>query len=119
MLIFGGPRAALVDHGAGVCMSAARVARSPISQVGHRADVMPMVGNRLNVGVRIRIEMLAGLALVSGALNDVKQVRNDAGRAKRLAMFIEVDAPRIACPFGENFEIMPRWVESPDAGVNR
>src|SRR4029079_17626099 len=64
VLIFGGPRAALVDHRAGVCMTAARVARPPIAQVGTRADVMPMVGNRLNVGVSIRIEMLAGLPLV-------------------------------------------------------
>src|SRR4051794_6130308 len=100
-------------------MSAAGVAGPAVAQVGHRADVMPMVGNRLNVGVGIRIEMLAGLPLVSGALNDVIQMRNDAGCAKRLAMLVEVNAPRIAGAFGEHFENLPRRVISPDAGVNR
>src|SRR4051812_21745893 len=119
MPIFGGPRAALIDHRAGMSMSAARVARAPITTMRRCADVMPMVGNRLNVGVCIRIEMLARLPLVSGALNDVKQMRNDAGRAKPLAMLVEVDAPRIAGAFGENLENVPCRVISPDACVDR
>ena len=80
---------------------------------------MPMVGDRLNVVVRVRIEMLARLPLVPAALNDVIQVRNHAGRAKRLAVVVEIDAPRIARAFGEDFELVPRRMIPPDGRVER
>src|SRR4051812_25278521 len=63
--------------------------------------------------------MFACLPLVTGALNYVIQVRNNACRAKRLTMVVEVDTPGIARPLGENFERVPCWVITPDAGVNR
>src|SRR3954447_822986 len=96
MLIFVGPRTALVDHRAGMCMSATRIAGPAITKVRSCAYIMSMVCDRLNVGIDIRIEMLARLPLVSGALNDVIQVRNNAGGRERLTMFVEVDAPGVA-----------------------
>ena len=114
------PGAAQIDHRAG----SARVRRPHRSSrrcraCGVVADVVPMVGDRLNVGVGVRIEVLARLPLVSGALNHVIQVRNDARRAERLAVVVEIDAPRIARAFGEDFELVPRRVIPPDARVDR
>ena len=63
--------------------------------------------------------MLARLAFVAAALNDVIQVRNHAGRDKCLPMVVEIDAPRIARPLGEDLERMLRGVIAPDAGVDR
>jgi len=99
-----GPRSALVDHRTGVRMPTARIARAAVASVRRSANIVPVVGNRLNIGVCVRIKMLARLPLISGALNHVIQVRDDAGRAKRLAMVIEINAPRIAGALGKNFE---------------
>ena len=78
-----------------------------------------MVGDRLNVVVGIRVEVLPGLALIAAALNDVIQVRNHAGRDEALAVVVEIDAPGIARAFGEDFERVPRGMIAPDAGVER
>ena len=83
------------------------------------AHVVPVVGDRLDVVVRVRVEVRAGLPLVAAALNDVVQVRDDAGRAERLAVVVEVDAPRVARALGEDFELVPRRMIAPDAGVER
>src|SRR5262245_43471711 len=83
------------------------------------ADVVPMVGDRLNVGVRIRLKLLARLSLVTSALNDVIQVRNHARRAERLAMIIEVDSPGIASTFREDLKFLARGVVAPDRSVDR
>ena len=72
-----------------------------------------------NVVVGMRIEVRASLPLVSRTLDDVVQVRNHAGRAKCLAVVVEIDAPRIAGSFGENFELVPRGMVSPDGRVER
>src|SRR5438128_2561480 len=112
------PRAALVDHCAGVGMAATRVARSTVSRMGRPSDVMPMVGDRLNFAVGEGIERLARLPLISGALNHVVQVRNDAGRAERLPIFVESNAPGIARTFGKYLELVLRRVISPKARVD-
>ena len=62
--------------------------------------------------------MLARLPLISGALNHVIQVRYDAGRAKRLAMVVEIEAPWIAGTFGKDFERVTGGVITPEARVD-
>ncbi len=69
--------------------------------------------------VGIWIEVIASLSFVASTLNDVIQVRYHAGGQERLAMVIEVDAPRIAGAMGKHFEHMLCWVIAPDTGVNR
>src|SRR5689334_14613966 len=87
--------------------------------MGRRADVVPVVGDRLNVGVCVEFEVLARLPLVASALDDVIQVRNHARCAKRLAMIVEVDTPGIAGALGEYFKLLTRWMIAPDARVDR
>ena len=78
-----------------------------------------MVGDGLDVVVRVGIEMLAGLALVAAALDDVVKMRDDAGGDEHLAARVEVDAPGVAGAVGEDLEDVPRRVVAPDAGVDR
>src|SRR5690349_8839972 len=98
-------------------MPAACVTRATIAGVRRTADIVPMVGNSLNVGVRVRIEVLACLPLIPGALNHVIQVRNDAGRTERLAVIVEINTPRIAGAFGKDLELVALRMKSPDARV--
>ncbi len=79
---------------------------------------MPMIGDGVDVVVGVRVEVRAGLPLVSRTLDDVVQVRNHAGRAERLAVVVEIDAPRIAGSFGEDFELVPRGMISPNAALS-
>ena len=63
--------------------------------------------------------MRPGLPLVAAALDDVVEVRDDAGGDERLAVLVEVDAPGVARAVGEDLEVVPRRVIAPDAGVDR
>ena len=114
-----GPAAAQVDHGAGMGVAAAGRVGAVVARVRRRADPMPMLGDRLDVVVGVGVEVLAGLTLVAAALNHVIQVRDHAGREKRLALVVEIDAPRIARAVGEDFEHVLRGVIAPDAGIDR
>ena len=76
-----------------------------------------MVGDRLDVVEGVRIEVLAGLPLVAGARNHVIQVRDDAGGRERVAVVVEVEAPRIAGALGEDLEGLPGRVIAPDRAV--
>ena len=62
--------------------------------------------------------MHAPLTFIACTLNDVIQMRNDARGEERLAEIVEVDAPRVACAMREHFESVPRWMVSPDGGIN-
>ena len=71
-----------------------------------------MIGDRLDVVVGVRIEVGAPLPLVAGALDDVEQMRNHAGRQKRLAVVVEVDAPGIAGAVAKDLERRAAWDDS-------
>ena len=117
--IFFGPIVALINHQAGVRMAAARGAGAAVAGVRPLiAGPMNMIGNGFDVVVNVRIEMRAGLALVTAALNHVEQMRNDAGFDDALAVLVEIDAPRIAGAFGKQFEHMLGRMITPDAGVD-
>src|SRR3569623_78632 len=80
---------------------------------------MAVHGDGLVIAVGIGVEMLACLPLVTAALNDVIQVRNDTGGQKALALVVEIVAPRVARAVSENFELVLRRMIAPDARVNR
>ena len=78
-----------------------------------------MVGNRLDVVVEIRIEMLTTLALIPSALNDVPQVWNHARSNEGLSTVVEVNSPRFTGSACEDIKHVPRRVVTPDRSVNR
>ena len=87
--------------------------------MGRPADIVAMIGNCLNLAIGIGVEGFARLSLISGALNHVIQVWNDARRAERLAMFVKVNAPWIARALGKYLELMARRVIPPKPRVDR
>src|SRR5581483_8659459 len=90
-----------------------------VSRMGLRADPMQVVGDGLNVVVGVAVKVRAGLALITTAGNHLEQMGNDAGGAKRLAVFVKIDPPRVARPVSEDLKDMPRGVVTPDGGVER
>src|SRR5437870_1884493 len=80
---------------------------------------MAVDGDGLDVVVGVTIEVLAGLALVPPALDDVVQVRYDTGRGKRLAIVVEIDTPWIARAVGEHLELVSCGMIAPDTGIQR
>jgi hypothetical protein len=54
------------------------------------ACVVCVVGDGLDVLVRVRIEVLPGLPLVTSAGDDVVEMRNDARRDEPLAMLVVI-----------------------------
>src|SRR5438552_11319971 len=83
------------------------------------ASVMKMVGNAFDVVEDIRIEVLAALPFKTTALNHVPKMRNHAGFDDTLAMFIEINSPRVARALGKKLEAVPRGMITPDAGSDR
>ena len=77
-----------------------------VAAMRRRAKVMQVIGDRDDVAIGVRVEVLSALSLVPRALDDVIQVRNHAGRDECLAVVVEVDTPRIARAVGEHFELM-------------
>src|SRR2546423_15607790 len=87
--------------------------------VGNGADVIVKVWIDGFVGVAVAMAlvalgflgidavMFAALAFVAGALNDMPEMRNDAGFDEALAALVEIDSPRIACAFGKYLEDVP------------
>ena len=115
-----GPGAALVDHRAGVGVAAARRRSDrPLPRVRVGADVVAVVGDRLDVVVGVRVEVRPGLPLVPAALDHVVEVRDHAGGEEGLAVLVEVDAPGVARAVGEDLELVLRRVIAPDPGVDR
>src|SRR5262245_21294101 len=79
---------------------------------------MTMIGDRLNVAVHVRVEVLASLALIDPAWNDVKQVRYDAGGDEELPFGVVFDSPRIAESVRNHFEYILRRVVAPHAAID-
>ena len=61
-----------------------------------------------------------GLALlvVSTALNNVKEMGNDATGSKALTMIIKVEAPWVGEATGEDFEFFSCRMPTPDTGID-
>src|SRR5262245_3107770 len=100
-------------------MAAPRGIGSPIAAMRRCAQVVPVIGDRLDVVIRVRIEMLSRLPFVAPTLNDVVDVRNHAGRYEHLTAGVEVDAPGVARTLGEDFKGVPRRVIPPDSRIDR
>ena len=110
--------AAEVDHRAGVRVAAAGRRRSAVAGVRPLpSDPVHVIGDGLDVVVGVRVEVLARLPLVARALDDVVQVLDDARGRERMAVVVEVEAPRIAGAFGEHLEDVLRRMVAPDAAV--
>ena len=80
---------------------------------------MSVVGNRFDVVVDIRVEVLSALPFITGTLNHVIQMGYHAGRDESLPLGIEVDAPRIAGAPGKDFELVALRMVTPDACIER
>ena len=109
---------AQVNHGADVRMPTA-CGRGP-AVPGVRALLahpVHVIGDRLHVVVDVWIEMFAGLALVSRALDHVKEMLDHADGREGVAVVVEVEPPRVAGAFREDFEHVFRRVKTPDPGV--
>ena len=83
------------------------------------ANVMGMIGDRLDVIIQVGIEMLSSLPLVACSLDHVKQVGNDAGSNKSLAVLIEIDSPGVTAAPRKDVELMPRGMLTPDGRIER
>ncbi len=116
-LVLGRPGTAQIDHRPRVRMAAAGGVGPAVAAVRVGPQVMPVVGDRLDVVVGIGIEMLARLPLVPASLDHVIKMRDHAGRDDHLAARIEVDAPGVAGAMGEDLEDVPGRVVAPDARV--
>ena len=114
-----GPTAAEVDHQAAVGVAPAGAVGLVVAAVGIRAEVVEMIGDRLDVVVGVGVEMLTTLPMIPRPLNDVKRMRNHARLDEGLAAVVEVEAPRIAGALGEGLEDMPRRMIAPDCRVHR
>ena len=63
-----------------------------------------MVGDGLDVAVDVGVEVLASLALIDAAGDDVPEMRDDAGAHDELTLGVVVDAPGIAEAVGHDLE---------------
>ena len=79
-----------------------------------------VIGDGLDVAVDVRVEMLAALAMVDAAGDDVKEMRDHAGADEELALGVVVDAPRVAEAVGDDLEhVLGRMVaEDPAVDVD-
>ena len=85
-------------------MAASGGIRAAVAAVRVGTQVMPVVGDGLDVVVGIGIEMLARLPLVPAPLDHVVKMRDDAGGDDHLAAGVEVDPPGVAGAVGEDLE---------------
>ena len=95
--------------------------RERVGLVDARAAVrrpVAVIGDRLDVAVDVRIEMLAALAMVDAAGDDVPEVRDHARADEELPLGVVVDAPRVAEAVGDDLEHVLRRVVPPDAAVD-
>src|SRR5690606_18304635 len=59
-------------------------------------------------------EVLASLPLVSRALDDVPEVRDDTGLEEELSVVVEVDAPGVAGALREDLELVAQGLVPPE-----
>ncbi len=89
----------LVDAGAAV--------RGPVA----------MIGDRLDVGVDVRVEVLPALPVIDAARDHVPEVRDHAGADQQLPLGVVVDAPGIAEAVRHDLEDVLRRMVAPDAAI--
>src|SRR5579875_2980808 len=84
------PGAALVNHQTAMGMAAAVTVRG--GNGGPRIGPLPMqvIGDGLDVGIGIGVEMRSCLSVIAAALNDVESMGNDTSLHECLAVLIEV-----------------------------
>ena len=106
---------AIVDAKPTMGMAPASFITHSIATMGIRSNEMLVVGNCFDVGVNIRIEVpkRIGLAQIIRALNDVPEVRNDAGLGKPFSLRIVVESPGVGGAMGENVEFLLQRMISP------
>src|SRR5262249_49482760 len=116
-----GKRPALVDQATGMGVSAAdlEAARVDVPDVRAAAEVVDMVADFADLAVVVGVEVLPRLTDVAAPGDHVEQVRDDARRQEAGAVLIVIIAPRIACAFREDLELLRLGVIAPDAGVDR
>src|SRR5690606_10403455 len=108
-----------VEHRAGMGMPPSGSGRPEVAGVRTLvAEPMYVVGDSLDIVIRIGIEMLPTLPMVSCALDDVEQVRDDTYRGKRMPVIVEGEAPGVACPVRENLKLMARGVVTPHPSID-
>ena len=100
-------------------MAAAGRVAAVVAAVRRGTEIVKVVGDVVDVGVGVGVEMVAGLPQIAAALNDVEAVRDDTRLDKHLAVVVEVEAPRVAGAVGENFKDMLGRMITPDAGSDR
>ncbi len=114
------PGSAEIDHRPGVGVPAADVvAAVAVRLVPLIADPVTVLGDRLNVGVRVRVEVLARLPLIAAPGMTWYRCGMTQQVEKALPAIVEVDAPGITRAVCEDLELVPRRVIPPDAGVDR
>ena len=106
--IFLWPGAAEVDHQTAMGVAAARAVRAFVSRVRRGSGVVKMVGDGLNVGIGVRVEVIAGLPEIARALKDVEAMRDDTGFTEKLAVLV-VMLNRY-CPGGRSNAVNPSAV---------
>ena len=92
--VLGRPGAAQVDHRPGVGVAAAGRVGPAVAAVRVGAQVVAVIGDRLDVVIGVGIEVLARLPLVAAPLDDVIEVRDDAGGDEHLAVRRRSRRPR-------------------------
>jgi HTH-type transcriptional regulator / antitoxin HipB len=66
-----------------------------------------VIGDRLQVAVHVRVEVLPALAVIDASRYDVPEVGNHAGADEELPFGVVIDAPRIAEPVRHDLEDRP------------
>ena len=112
------PSSAQVDHRTGMRVPAARLIGLAVPAVWCRPDVMPMVGDSFNIVVGVWVEVHAPLSFVTCPLDDVVQVRDNAGGKERLTTVVEIDTPWVARSVREDFKNMSRRMVTPNSSVD-
>ena len=113
------PSIAQIDHGACVSVSAANGVGLAVAAMWRRAQIMQMVGNRRQIFVDVWIEVLARLAMITCALNDMEQMWDHTTLHEPITVVVVVDAPLIAAAPGKDFKLMSRWMIAPNRRVQR
>ena len=77
-----------------------------------------VVGDRADVGVDVRAQVTAALAVIDATGNDMPEVRNHACRDKELALGVVIDAPGVAEPVRHDLEAVLHRVVAPHAAID-
>src|SRR5690606_11834744 len=104
-----GEAVAEVDHRAAVRVSAAElIGDREVLRRPALSTVVEARGDRLDLAIDVIGKMRSRLTDIPCARDHVIEVRDDTGRDERLAVIVEVDAPRIARPRREDLELLAK-----------